>query len=93
MNSSLFIVTSLRSVIIVTTQHSLNKFSSAFAAPIIHSSFFYSGPCPIQLVVVIAVRNAVSAATIIFTASSIKFCFFMINHLHLPPQECFRLRL
>ena len=28
-------------------------------------------------VVVIAVRNAVSAATIIFTASSIKFCFFI----------------
>ena len=31
-----------------------------------------------QLVVPIAVRNAVSAATITFTASSITLCFFMI---------------
>ena len=35
-----FTVTSLRSVVIVTTQHSLNEFSSAFAAPIIHTSRF-----------------------------------------------------
>ena len=41
---------------------------------------FYSqiGPCPIQLVVPIAVRNAVSAATIIFTASSTILCFFIL---------------
>ena len=31
-----------------------------------------------QLVVPIAVKNAVSAATITFTASSIILCFFMI---------------
>ena len=36
------------------------------------------GPSPIQLVVPIAVRNAVSAATITFTASSTILCFFMI---------------
>ena len=32
-----------------------------------------------QLVVLIAVRNAVSAATITFTASSIIRCFFIIS--------------
>ena len=37
------------------------------------------GPSPIQLVVPIAVRNAVSAATITFTASSIIRCFFIIH--------------
>jgi hypothetical protein len=36
------------------------------------------GPWPMQLVVPIAVRNAVSAATNTFTASSIILCFFMI---------------
>ena len=36
------------------------------------------GPKPMQLVVVMAVRKAVSAATITFTATSIKRCFFMI---------------
>ena len=36
------------------------------------------GPSPIQLVVVIAVRNAVSAATTTFTATSI-IRFFIIN--------------
>jgi len=30
-----------------------------------------------QLVVVMAVRNAVSAATITFTANSMNFCFFI----------------
>ena len=38
----------------------------------------YSGPNPIQLVVVMAVRNAVSAATTIFTAISISRAFFII---------------
>jgi hypothetical protein len=37
------------------------------------------GPNPIQLVVVIAVTNAVSAATIIFTAISIIRFFFIAN--------------
>ena len=37
--------------------------------------FIQNGPRPKQLVVVIAVRNAVSAATIIFTANSIILCF------------------
>ena len=32
-----------------------------------------------QLVVLMAVRKAVSAATITFTANSITFCFFMIR--------------
>ena len=36
-----------------------------------------NGPCPMQLVVLIAVKNAVSAATITFTASSIIRCFFI----------------
>ena len=40
------------------------------------------GPHPMQLVVVIAVRNAVSAATIIFTANSINlfFAILFLNH-------------
>ena len=40
---------------------------------------FYSqmGPCPMQLVVPMAVRKAVSAATITFTASSMILCFFI----------------
>ena len=37
-----------------------------------------NGPWPIQLVVLIAVKNAVSAATITFTASSIIRCFFIV---------------
>ena len=39
------------------------------------------GPSPIQLVVPIAVKNAVSAATITFTASSITLCFFILGFL------------
>ena len=35
------------------------------------------GPSPIQLVVPIAVKNAVSAATITFTANSMILCFFI----------------
>ena len=38
------------------------------------------GPRPMQLVVPSAVKNAVSAATITFTASSIIRCFFIISH-------------
>ena len=47
------------------------------------------GPCPIQLVVPIAVKNAVSAATNTFTASSITRCFFIIyllSALFSPPK-------
>lgn len=40
------------------------------------------GPKPMQLVVPIAVRNAVSAATITFTASSITLCFFIFRSLY-----------
>ena len=41
-----------------------------------------------QLVVEIAVRNAVSAATITFTASSITRCFFIsVSHYHLVRAE------
>ena len=40
---------------------------------------FQNGPCPMQLVVPSAVRNAVSAATITFTASSMILCFFIIS--------------
>ena len=39
------------------------------------------GPSPIQLVVPIAVKNAVSAATITFTANSITLCFFILGFL------------
>ena len=38
-----------------------------------------NGPLPMQLVVPSAVRNAVSAATITFTASSMILCFFMVR--------------
>ena len=38
-----------------------------------------NGPLPIQLVVVRAVRNAVRAATTIFTATSIILCFCINN--------------
>ena len=41
-----------------------------------------NGPYPVQLVVVMAVRNAVSAATNIFTAISIIF-FFMLFRIKL----------
>ena len=47
------------------------------------------GPSPIQLVVPIAVKNAVSAATNTFTASSITRCFFIIyllSALFSPPK-------
>ena len=37
------------------------------------------GPWPMQLVVPIAVRNAVSAATNTFTASSTILCFFIVR--------------
>ena len=37
-----------------------------------------------QLVVPIAVRNAVSAATITFTASSMILCFFILLRFFLP---------
>ena len=50
-------------------------------------------------VVLIAVRNAVSAATITFTASSITLCFFILESHFLPqisqiiqifnPTDCF----
>ena len=40
------------------------------------------GPCPMQLVVVMAVTKAVSAATTIFTAISISRFFFIASFLH-----------
>ena len=42
------------------------------------SSDAYSGPKPKQLVVVMAVRKAVRAATITFTATSTIFPFFIM---------------
>ena len=41
------------------------------------SLFTQNGPLPIHDVVVMAVRKAVSAATITFTAISTKLCFFI----------------
>ena len=41
------------------------------------SSVAQNGPFPMQLVVPMAVRKAVSAATITFTASSMILCFFI----------------
>ena len=41
---------------------------------------YQNGPCPIQLVVVIAVRNAVSAATITFTTVSRMSRFIFIKN-------------
>ena len=46
------------------------------SCPLLYSQF---GLYPMQLVVPSAVRNAVSAATITFTASSMILCFFMIR--------------
>ena len=43
------------------------------------SSVAQNGPYPMQLVVPMAVRKAVSAATITFTASSMIRCFFIIS--------------
>ena len=42
-----------------------------------------------QLVVPIAVKNAVSAATITFTASSMIRCFFMIHRYFCDLSICF----
>ena len=50
-------------------------------------SYIGIGPCPIQLVVVMAVRKAVRAATITFTATStIRFVFILLtsSFLHHP---------
>ena len=44
----------------------------------LQTSYIGIGPCPMQLVVVIAVRNAVSAATITFTAVSRKSFLFIV---------------
>ena len=44
---------------------------------------FQNGPRPMQLVVVNAVRKAVSAATIIFTTISISLFFFIIINCQL----------
>ena len=40
------------------------------------------GPLPMQLVVVMAVRKAVSAATITFTAISMKLFFFITDNVY-----------
>ena len=54
-----------------------NETAKHFGSPISHFSLLIThfaqraiGPCPIQLVVVMAVRKAVRAATITFTATS-----------------------
>ena len=44
-----------------------------------HYSLPHRGPSPMQLVVVMAVRKAVSAATITFTATSTIFFFMTID--------------
>ena len=57
-------------------------------------SFFFHfaqraiGPYPIQLVVVTAVRKAVSAATITFTTTSINRFFFIIINYQLSARLC-----
>ena len=48
-----------------------------FGSPIFFFAQRAIGPCPMQLVVVMAVRKAVSAATTIFTAISIRRFFFI----------------
>ena len=40
------------------------------------------GPSPMQLVVVMAVRKAVRAATITFTATSMKLFFFITDNVY-----------
>ena len=45
---------------------------------ILSISQFQNGPCPMQLVVVIAVKAAVSAATAIFNSTSQMFLFFIL---------------
>ena len=50
----------------------------------LQTSYTGIGPCPMQLVVVIAVRNAVSAATITFTTVSRKsFLFIVFKNLRI----------
>ena len=55
-------------------------------------ALFQNGPYPMQLVVPSAVRNAVSAATITFTATSIKRFFFIRYFLHLTSAFSLSLR-
>ena len=55
------------------------KDSGSRRHPSVTHSSHYIGPKPMQLVVPSAVKNAVSAATITFTASSIIRCFFIIS--------------
>ena len=60
----------------------INGTAKHFGSPIFFSFAHRAiGPYPIQLVVVTAVRKAVSAATITFTATStIRFVFIIINY-------------
>ncbi|MBO7647081.1 MAG: hypothetical protein J6S56_03170 [Bacteroidales bacterium] len=58
------------------------------ASPFLHHpSHISMGPRPMQLVVVMAVRKAVSAATTTFTAISI-IRFFIIVHYQLSIINC-----
>ena len=50
------------------------------------TSYIGIGPCPMQLVVVIAVRNAVSAATITFTTVSRKSFLFIVYYFFFRPR-------
>ena len=64
-----------------------NETAKHFGSPISYflplPSYIGIGPCPIQLVVVMAVRKAVRAATITFTATStIRFVFITSYILH-----------
>ena len=65
---------------------SFTKWDRQFlAVPFLHlPSYIGIGPCPIQLVVVMAVRKAVRAATITFTATSTIRFVFISYILHLP---------
>ena len=54
---------------------------STFHFPLSTYSYNAIGPCPKQLVVVMAVRNAVSAATRTFATISITLFFFIIKIL------------
>ena len=64
-----------------------NETAKHFGSPISYflplPSYIGIGPCPIQLVVVMAVRKAVRAATITFTATStIRFVFITSYIFH-----------
>ena len=68
-----------------------NETAKHFGSPISYflplPSYIGIGPCPIQLVVVMAVRKAVRAATITFTATSTIRFVFITPYINSAPSR------